>query len=187
MIYPSINEKLLQDTLKQYEERGEKDCISYKLILERLDKKEKFYQKTNCKQVNTFLNLCRDNIDLFDPNSLEVINKLLGDTKLKRKFRDTCDGSYLNNRIWLYVNPRSCLIEMRVEINFTNDESVKSMSSKEKIDYMYNHFDAIYLQFENLSNRFDMLHMIKTDLETYEIDSQMTYSMIRKACKGVIM
>ena len=91
-----------------------------------------------------------------DNDSLEIVNKLIGDHKLRKKFVVACDGSYLSCRIWLYIDTRDegkfnleidCPIIDKYE---KLSEKFDNMCSKEKINFLYNHFDLIPIQLGRL-------------------------------------
>lgn len=87
-----------------------------------------------------------------DDEDLETVNKLIGDTKLHDKFVLVTDGSYLNNRICLF-DDGSIIIEMTNNslFNYVNTK----MSIKDKINWIYNHYDKIFIQFVELQDDFD--------------------------------
>ena len=119
----------------------------------------------------------RDNKDLIlDDSSLEVINKILGDKKTRSKCRIVHDGSYLNNRIWVFIHADADEegIKIRPEINFRFDDSIHDyfdkLPAKKKIDWIANHFDTIFVQPISAEDRIDILSAIEYDKFEQEID-----------------
>lgn len=161
MIYPNIN----IDELSKYEETFE--------IEKHVQRLNKMATK-DTKGLIKALIVYRDNKDLLSEESLIVINKLLGDTKILKKVRLINDGSYRMNRIWGYVDLKSKEIIIRPYFDWHSKSSEKlnfdKLSTKEKIDWIYNHFELIYVQVKLVKSREDIMQLIFWEIEMDKFD-----------------
>jgi hypothetical protein len=93
---------------------------------------------------------------VFDENSLIIMDKLLGDTKIMNKVKAIYANGIISNSIALtcYCN-RFHLIPHLSSIvssdpktwNTTFDREFSELSPKDQIDWMYNHYDTIWFTF----------------------------------------
>lgn len=110
-----------------------------------------FLPMTKCRIKSLLQNLVmwRDLSENMPDSDMEILNKLIGDHKLRKKMQIVYDGSYLANRIWMdYEN--NILVELSYNGNpdITEDikEKFKRLNNSDRIDYLYNHFDTIFIQ-----------------------------------------
>lgn len=178
MKYPYISEKEVAETLKFYNENPHIDSPTIKVMgrtieqfIENLNKRARM---DNDGRLIKSLVAYRDNKDLLTDESIQVINKLLGDRKLRSKIRLVSDGSFLVNRIWGFVNTESGKIVIRPEFDGRSIEVDTSnfykLSTKKQIDWLYNHFDIIHVQIGLIETRDDILDDIRWRTMEDEID-----------------
>lgn len=122
----------------------------------------------------------RENKDLIlDESSIEIINKILGDCKIRSKCRIVNDGSYLNNRIYVYISLYDNLegIRIRPELGFRLDPDIRNhfynLPVKKAIDWLYNHFDTIFVHPILVKNREDICDEIDYQKVMQELDDMM--------------
>ena len=152
MIYPEINMKLIKATFTFYtvECKDNNPYPEAKTEKEYAEayKKKSTIDKSGNEVINYIIQL-RDNKSILTRNADIIINKLLGDTKLRKKFKIIREGSYYSNRIWSTGILGDKLV-IDVDINVIGQKNYakfSKLSLKKKIDWLYNHFDVIYLQF----------------------------------------
>lgn len=109
------------------------------------------------------------NTFLLDENSVIIINKLIGDRKIYKKIRFCTDGSYRNNRIWGHCNRYNKYeIEPMLRYNFRKKFNYKPSIDKDDpktfIDWLYNHFDTIFLQIPS------QISLVKKSFDDYYYD-----------------
>lgn len=94
-----------------------------------------------------------------------ILNKLIGDHKLHKKFQVVYDGSYLANRIWVCDSEYSGKDGSRfsVELSYSHYHNrptdipekyvheFDKCNVVEKIDWIYNHFGTIFIQILDIS------------------------------------
>ena len=164
MIYPWYDEKGINELIEnlkkpashstyftnRYGNKTFEEIVQYQLDLAVEDKD---------KRLENSLNVYRDNSDFLTKDSLEVINKLLGDRKLRNKIRIIADGSWYMNRIFGFVDTEDHSIVIRPEIcgyaMGIDTDFFKKLSPKKQIDWIYNHFDYIFLQLRFVECRSD--------------------------------
>lgn len=153
MKYPSINVKEVKETVDFYNENPQIDSPTPKVMGRTV---EQFMESLNKRAIKDdkglekSLIVYRDNSELLTEGSIQVINKLLGDRKIREKIRIVNDGSYLVNRIWVTVDTQYSKIEFLPEFYGyrvgVRDSVFHSLPVKKQIDWLYNHFDVIYIQ-----------------------------------------
>lgn len=183
MKYPSINKKQVLDAVNFYNENPE--LCSHVVIemgttveqwMERLNERAK---KDSDGKLEKSLIVYRKYRSLLSEKSIEVINKLLGDRKIRNKIRIVYDGSYLVNRIWSYVDLEKEQIVIRPEFNGyefnVNTSEFDKLSPKKQIDWLYNHFDVIYVQITLVKSLQDILSTIEFEKEMDYFDRAFNY------------
>ncbi len=172
MKYPCINEKQIEETLKFYNENPDIDSpvinVMGRTLTEYIDNMNKRAKKDTNGKLEKSLIIYRENKDLLTDQAIEVVNKLLGDRKIRNKIRLVNDGSYLVNRIWGHVRIRDGKIDMQPEFDGyyigIDTSKFNNLSIKKKIDWIYNHFDLIYVQIPFVDNLKDILNLIECEL-----------------------
>lgn len=142
MIYPSIDIDHLEDVLNVVEKWKDNSTSvftehDYQRLSLLKENPTEYFIKPKAGFLEQYLQECKENIDMFTPDSLDIINKLLGDTKLKKKCKIINDGSFVNNRIWWGVNVSKQRIQISVDLDHHYDDSCRG--NKDKIDWLYNH------------------------------------------------
>lgn len=89
-----------------------------------------------------------------------ILNKLIGDHKLHKKFQVVYDGSYLANRIWVCDSEYSGKDGSRFSVELLEYghadipekyfHEFNKCNIAEKIDWIYNHFDTIFIQISDI-------------------------------------
>lgn len=159
MIYPHLDMDELKDFVKYWEgkdvdETGIPVQDRFKSIDLMIENINSIGEAIPWKRIERCLIIYRQNAELFTEDSIQVINKLLGDTKIRSKIKLVTDGSFLNNRIWCSVHEGE--ISLFPYISYKINPNTKSMSCSKEIDWMYNHFNVIYLQIPLLETREDI-------------------------------
>lgn len=121
--------------------------------------------------LDKILMVYRENSDFVcDKDSIDVINKLLSDRRFRKKVRIIHDGSYYTNRIWAHTNvggkveftPEICVWELDID-----NTSFQKLSAKKKLNWLYNHFDVVYIQVDAVESRDDIIRFIFRDYRRY--------------------
>jgi hypothetical protein len=183
-MYPSISEKSVAESIELCKRNHIENRLG-ETVDEFMNNLKNRSKVINDKDLVKSLIVYRDNKDLLTDESIEVVNKLLGDTKIRNKIRIVYDGSYLVNRIWGSVDLEKGKIALIPEFSgYEIDvESSKfdNLSLKKKIDYLYNHFDTIYLQINLVKSVLDIIEIIEFELlsgtldRIYDYDPYMLY------------
>lgn len=182
MKYPSISKKEVQGAVSFYNQHPDMKpkfrVCSGDTVEEFISSIEKVAIKDD-KKLERSLIVYRENKDLLTDESVEVVNKLLGDRKIRNKIKLMNDGSYLTNRIFGFVDLEKGLIEIKPCFYWfdicADGTEFSELSPKKKIDWLYNHFDVIYVQIKYVESRFDILDNIAWELHQDELDRY--YSM----------
>ena len=162
MVYPDLNMKEIDDFVKFWEGR-DTDCSGLPI--------EDYYKSAELmvshirtdlgdvpwKCIESSLIVCRQNADLLTDRGLQIVNKLLGDTKLRRKIRPASDGSFLNNRVWCPVQSLN-KIDLIPEVSYKLiPDALYWKHDSKMIDWIYNHFDIIHIQIPIFHTRKDIV------------------------------
>ena len=139
--------------------------------------------ETSVKSHRDFVRILTEikNTGLLDDLSITVINKLIGDRKLFKKIKFCYDGSYRNNRIWGSPNTVENKYRIRPEIGyelwkqFDYQYPVDKNNVKEYIDWIYNHFDTIFLQICDVSLMSHEFYQKQLDDEFYHAIDEMFF------------
>ncbi len=125
------------------------------------DKYLEFYHKSTTfkKSRKDFVKILLEykNSKNISTEAIETINKLIGDRKLYNKIVFCTDGSYRNNRIWANLDKSNKVINFYPDVNYKLNKQVsftsliENLNIKKQIDWIYNHFDVVFLQIPNLS------------------------------------
>lgn len=177
MKYPSISKKEVQGAVSFYKQHPEvkREFNIYKgdTVEEFINNIEKVAIRDD-KKLEKSLIVYRENKDLLTDESIEVVNKLLGDRKIRNKIKLMNDGSYLANRIFGFVDLEKGLIKIIPCFDWfdigADGTEFSHLSPKKKIDWLYNHFDTIYVQIKYVESRFDILDNIAWELHQDELD-----------------
>lgn len=183
MKYPSINENEVKETVDFYNQHPDMkpkfrgyDGDTVEGFISSI---RKVAIKDN-KILERSLIVYHENKDLLTDESIEVVNKLLGDRKIRNKIMLMADGSYLSNRIFGFVDLEKGLIEIKPCVHLYGSSNVytefKKLPPKKKIDWLYEHFDVIYVQIKLVKSRFDMLDDIAWEIQQDELDRYYTTS-----------
>lgn len=157
--YPIIDEEDLLEAIQRYKEEDSEHLEYIGNSVEDFTENLLEYRDENIKALKKALVVYRDS-GLLTKDSLEIVNKLIGDKKLMSKIVVVCDGSWLNNRIYNRVLP-SLRIELKPEFALYKEkdyDKFERLSCKKKIDWLYNHFDYIFIQIYLASSREDLLN-----------------------------
>lgn len=179
MKYPLINMAQLNDSFEFYAEHP-RFTPFYKgnSVEEWADEIIKSAEK-NDKLLKRLFIIYRENKDLIlDESSIEVIDKILGDRKIRSKCRIINDGSYLNNRIYVYIitNAEEEGLLIHPTLWYDGDDindHFDKLPAKKKVDWLYNHFDTIFVQPLLVENRDDILYEIDHTKWMQELDDMM--------------
>lgn len=169
MKYEHISRKEVMETIDFYKRNPDINSPTIRIMgrttEEFIGNLNKRSQKNKNGRLEKSLVVYRENKDLLTKESIEVINKLLGDKKIRDKVRIVHDGSYLVNRIWNYVDTECGKVNICPEfwayrIDVPSSEFDR-LSLKKKIDWLYNHFDVIYIQINLVKSRQDIIEEIE--------------------------
>lgn len=167
MKYPHINKERIKDNVDYWNtyHPGEgsifmkaHNCYDY----ESFEKEWFNASKPFDKNLERYLITMRENSDLITNSSKIVIDKLLGDSKIRNKLRFIYDGSYYNNRIWFegFESGINCIF--MISVTQHDKDYFNKLPIKKKIDWMYNHFDYIYVMVDSMLERKDIVRVINT-------------------------
>lgn len=140
------NDKDLQEAVDFYTEHPEDDIYGWHQSKENIISYIEHHMEYDVEMVRKNLITIRDS-EFIDEDSIDVVNKLLGDRKILPKTKITYDGSYLNNRIWVHVQDYKICLYIDNDYHDEDYEKFKKLSNKKKIDWLYNHYDTIFVQF----------------------------------------
>lgn len=161
MKYPNLSEKDIMRSIQLRIEHPEYNYNNRPTTLNEFIDGMKNEAKKDDGRLYQSLMVYRENKDLLTDESIVVINKLLGDKKIRDKIRLINDGSYFVNRIWGHVVIKNEKIEICPEFNGPSIDIDSSrfdeLSVKKKIDWLYNHFDNVYVQIPLVKTRQDIL------------------------------
>lgn len=178
MKYPCISEKSVLETINFYNENPQINSptidVMGRTVEQFMENLNKRAQKDKDGKLVRSLVTYRNNKDLLTDESIQVINKLLGDTKIRSKIRIVTDGSYLVNRIWSYVDTENRKVVILPEfdgysIGVDSSEFYK-LSPKKQIDWLFNHFDIIYVQIHFVNTVDAILDEIDWQISLDELD-----------------
>ena len=115
--------------------------------------------------VNTLTYLLK--AEVLDEDSQKLCHLLINNPRYTRKMKLISDGSYRNNRIWFNHKTNisiSCFecYEKHIRINLDD------MTVKQKLNWMWNHYDTIYFQIQ-LYNSIDE---VLEDIEYNRLDME---------------
>lgn len=168
MIYPTYELKDLEHSMRFYNENPDLYCgfvdreggnITLEEIINKMDARARKFDERDEKS----LIILRDNSDLLSYSAIIIINKLLGDRKLRDKCYMVCDGSGLMNRLWSpYAHDTGGMFHIEIELSYKaqNEPYCKyfnSLHTKDKLEWLYNHFERIHLQLPIIKNREDVI------------------------------
>lgn len=172
MKYPHISRKEIEEAVR-YSNESNCGFDTFKgMTVDQAIKKWADKAYSDDTTLDKTLMAYRANQDLVhDKDSIDVINKLLNDRRLRKKIRIIHDGSYYVNRIWVHVNaggkvqftPELCTWFLNID-----DEKFDKLSAKKKVNWLYNHFDVIYIQVSPVESRNDIYEFILRDYRRYE-------------------
>ena len=175
MKYSTYNYWQIKDAIKFYTENPQYESpytgISVDQFINILHKNESKSSLCDKAFYKTLCNL-RDNKDLLSNNTIQIVNKLMGDRKIIDKIRFINDGSFYSVRIW---TPRTTDNTFSINVDIYNNDEIPKYVNKleicDKIDWLYNHLEYIPVQIPiNLNSRSKLLRYIKInrlELEEY--------------------
>lgn len=162
MKYPEYNIESVQDTLDTYLKLHSEPMWFKCAGIEKLSAEYNAENYIRIYNQHTVSSISRKDFErtlseirksrFIDDESKKIINKLLGDKKLFRKIKVCSDGSYRNNRIFcntdIYAEKAFKInIELYRILYMQIPEEVENLTPNKKIDWLYNHFDTIFIQF----------------------------------------
>lgn len=114
---------------------------------------------------------------LYSDFEIKFITELLNHPERDR-FRLILDGSYYSHRIWFHVNPEDKKIHISPSIAwYEGNKSLKPLSDimkilpvKDKIQFLLDNFEVVYIQMDIVENRSDIIGNISDDIHfTYRM------------------
>ena len=171
MKYPCINRSGIEKAVRFDNDNPQYDMDFLGMTVDQTMKfwADKAY--TDNATLDKTLMVYRENSDLvYDKDSIDVINKLLSDMRFRNKVRIIHDGSYYTNRIWVHTNvggkieftPEICVRELDID-----DTAFQNLSAKKKLNWLYNHFDVVFIQVDAVESREDIIRYIFRDYRRY--------------------
>ena len=162
MKYPTIDRAHVEEYVKFYDENPE---FSPPLKYYGKTAEEIYEHLTNAGEVfddrfEEILLTYRNNPDLLTEGTLEIINKLLNDQKLREKIKFVNDGSFLTHRIWGFVDS-DLKIRFSPEITYygenvigkVNSLKFDTLTNEQRIEWLYDHFDTVWVEILLLRSR----------------------------------
>lgn len=141
--YRNNKRLVLSHTINEYWSgiKDEKEFENYiKETTKKLNKKD---------MVNKIIDFIK--VNNISEEDMKIFNKILGDHKILNKLQICIDGSYTNGRIF-YKNFFNSSNNISISGEFWYKYYCKnhnSLNSLEKLNYMKNHFEVIYLHLVN--------------------------------------
>ena len=180
MKYSNYNYDDIKHTIKFYTENCEYKSllVPYPNISEDEFIKLLIKRQTKSKELDKIfyhsLVTIRNNKDLINNETLETVNKLIGDHKIMNKIRYIYDGSFYSARIYdpkIVDDKFSFIVDIDARVL---PEYINNLKPAKKIDWLYNHLDYIPVQlpFMHLQNRMMLLYQTELNkLKEGEIKS----------------
>lgn len=160
--YPYFDEAAVKNNIGFYKRIGKEGPI---VSIDKFVEELMSYRNEKLKGLYKTLITLRDNKDLITEDSLMIVNKLIGDHKLMSKAIVIYDGSYLNNRIWcdITAGENEMVLELIPQFNLWKDKAYdkfEKLDSIQKINWLYNNFDYIFIHIDMMYSRHDIVRFI---------------------------